>query len=76
MPIAEGVQIIFNGIIYVTLVIAIIGFCAGLLSALIKHNEKFKEKRKKEFEEFMQRVIKKSNHFLFDENQKKSRRNK
>lgn len=60
LPIAKGIQIVFNGIFYVALIIAIIGLVAMILIFLIKHNEKFKEKRKKEFGEFVEKIIKKS----------------
>ena len=58
--IAKGIQIIFNGIFYVALVIAVIGFVAGILSVLIEYNNKFKEKRKEEFKGFVESIINKS----------------
>lgn len=60
LPIANGIQIIFNGIFYVALVIAIIGFCAGVLAYFVKYNKRFKEKKKKEFGEFIEGIINKS----------------
>jgi len=60
LPIANGIQIIFNALFCAALFVAIIAFAAEILLSLVKHNEKFKEKRKKEFEGFIEGIINKS----------------
>ena len=54
------IRIIFNSILYTGGLIFIVIFLAEFLSSLLKSNEKFKEKKKIEFEGFVKGIIDKS----------------
>ena len=60
LPIANGIQIIFNALFYITLILAIIALAAEILLSLVKYDKKFREKRKEKFKEFIEGIIKKS----------------
>ncbi len=60
LELTKIIGIFFKGLMYLGLTVSVLGIVAELILSLKKSNEKFKEKKKKEFEGFVNKIIEKT----------------